>query len=211
MAKKKLLDFTRVGKSANKTNLKIVGKMIGGALIGEALPSVFQRISGKQASGPVGNVLSGVITTVIFLAANQKEMAAGVVATKTVKAIVTYGNPVAAKFASVPLALPSTKQGYTVNADPNAIPQIPANVGVGDDVPPGAKVEELTLPNGQRIKTFTRDENPTVNYDTGGRGDAGTLSEFISEASLNESLADRFGTEATEMLGDGVFDETMGM
>lgn len=207
MAKKKLLDFSRVGKSVNKSNAKQVAKMVGGGLIGEALPSVFQRITGIQSSGPAGNLISGVLTSTVFLAMNQKEMAAGVVATKTIKALITYGNPVAVKLTSVPMALPSTRDGYTVNADPAKAMNIQTNEFVGDDVPAGG-MQVLELPNGRKINALVRDENPVVNYDTGGRGN-NALSEFINEQELS-SLSDRY-EDPLATLGDPVFDETMGM
>lgn len=207
MAKKKLLDFSRVGKSVNKSNAKQVAKMVGGGLIGEALPSVFQRITGIQSSGPAGNLISGVLTSTVFLAMNQKEMAAGVVATKTIKALITYGNPVAVKLTSVPMALPSTRDGYTVNADPAKAMNIQTNEFVGDDVPAGG-MQVLELPNGRKINALVRDENPVVNYDTGGRSN-NALSEFINEQELS-SLSDRY-EDPLATLGDPVFDETMGM
>jgi hypothetical protein len=211
MSKKKLLDFSRVGKSMNNSNFKTVGKVVGGGLIGEILPSVFQRVTGIQSSGVIGNAASGAIATVMLLAMNQPAMAAGVVATKSIKAIITYGNPVAVKLTSVPIALPSTRDGFTVTVDPNNAQMISPNAGtndfMGDDMPIGG-VQRLTLPNGRVIEAVNRDENPTVNYDTGGRSDA--LSEFISEASLNESLSDRYA-DPLAMLGDPMFDETMGI
>lgn len=209
MARKKILDFSRVGKSMNRSNFKTVGKVVAGGLIGEALPSVFQRVTGIQSSGVVGNVVSGAVSTVLLLAMNQKEMAAGVVATKTIKAVITYGNPVAVKLTSVPIALPSTRDGYTVNVSPSNAQLIGKNVGtndfIGDDLP---NIQTLELPGGRKIKAYTRDGNPVVNYDTGGR-DINTLSEFINEQELSK-LSDRY-EDPLATLGDPIFDETMGI
>lgn len=200
MAKKKLLDFKRVGQHTNTSNIKTVAKFVGGGLIGEILPSIFQRITGVNSSGPAGNVISGVTATVLLLALNQKEMAGGVVATKTIKAVVTYGNPLAVSTTGVPIALPSTNDTATIH-----VPKIPQNVGVSDDYPVGT--EMLTLPSGERVPVITRDSNPTVNYDN---GDNNSLSEYISETELTEALADRYGNNAVEMLSDLVIDQTMG-
>lgn len=222
MAKKKLLDFSRVGKSATKTNIRTVGKIVGGGLIGEMLPSIFQRVTGIQAGGVAGNAVSGAVSTVLLLAMNQKEMAAGVVATKTIKAIITYGNPVAVKLTSVPIALPSTNDGYTVNLNPSGSNQLNPNMaqslspgvgthdfmGMGDDIPAGG-IRTLRLPDGRPIQVMPRDENPVVNFDTGGRG-ADTLSEYMNEQAL-ANLKDRYSDDPVAALSDGVLDETMGM
>lgn len=200
MAKKKILDFGRVGSSVNTTSLKTVGKVVAGGLIGEALPSVFQRISGVQSSGVAGNAVSGAITTVLFLAMNQKEMAAGVVATKIIKATIAYGNPVVARVTGVPLALPSTNDGYTVNMNQPDM----ANATMGDDIPFGG-TDIVRLPNGQQINVRPRDENPTVNYDVAAPAQ---LSEFLSAADLaslsDGQISSMYGSDADSMLSDSL-------
>lgn len=204
---KKILDFKRVGSSVNSKNMKTVGKVVLGGIIGEALPSVFQRITGKQSHGVAGNAISGVVSTVMLLAMNQKEMAAGVVATKAIKATIVYGNPVIHNIAGVPLALPATNDGYTQMATPGSINP---NASLEDDMP---GVEMLTLPNGQQIATKPREleqSNPVVNYDKpNGVSDYLTAAD-IAALSDNGQPVNRFTDGSEAMLNDnmpGVFDD----
>lgn len=207
MAKKKILDFSRVGKSVNSSSLKTVGKLFAGGIIGEALPSVFQRVTGVQSSGVAGNAISGVATSVLFLAMNQKEMAAGVVATKLIKATIAYGNPVVARVTGVPLALPSTKDGYTMTkpSTANAAAQnLLGNENLGDDVPAG--VEMVRLPNGQQIAARPRVESQTIDYD---KAAPAQLSEYLSAADLaalsdNAASSAMYGSDPMSMLNDNM-------
>lgn len=207
MAKKKILDFSRVGKSVNSSSLKTVGKLFAGGIIGEALPSVFQRVTGVQSSGVAGNAISGVATSVLFLAMNQKEMAAGVVATKLIKATIAYGNPVVARVTGVPLALPSTKDGYTMtkpNTANAAAQNLLGNENLGDDAPAG--VELIRLPNKQVIATRPREESQVIDYD---KAAPAQLSEYLSAADL-ASLSDNtasnamYGNDPMSMLNDNM-------
>lgn len=217
MAKKKILDFSRVGKSVNSSSLKTIGKLFAGGIIGEALPSIFQRVTGVQSSGVAGNAISGVASTTLFLAMNQKEMAAGVVATKLIKATIAYGNPVVAKVTGVPLALPSTKDGYTTTkaSSANAAAQaVLGNEKLSDDMPAG--VELIRLPNQQVIAARPRVESETIDYD---KAAPAQLSEFLSAADL-AALSDNtvpsamYGSDPVSMLSDNgasLFDDSMGM